>query len=454
MNIIIAILIFGLIIFIHEVGHFVLAKFNGVFVTEFSMGMGKRLISFIPTNEGYKFRGLLSDKEFEEIESRREKTVYSLKLLPFGGSCMMLGEDENINDNRAFNKKGVWARISVIFAGAFFNFILAFVLSLAVISILGYDPAIITGVNKDSAAYQAGLREGDKIVKINNRRIHVSREASSYFLFSPLSDEEVKITYERDGKEDTAMLTPQYKENYILGFTYMPDSSPATIESLYEGYPMDKAGLMPGDIIVGFNGSRIESGEQLTNYLYQNPLDKSQVELEFLRDGKEQVVEVTPEYAGEGYELGYTIRYGYVDASPLEVIKYSLVEIKYNISVAIRSFGMLITGRAGANDIAGPVGIVNIIGDTYEASKAGGGLIVFINLASLTIMLSANVGVINLFPLPALDGGRLVFLFLELIRRKPIPAEKEGMVHFVGIMALMFLMVFVLFNDIRKILPF
>ncbi|NMB42744.1 MAG: RIP metalloprotease RseP, partial [Clostridiales bacterium] len=334
------------------------------------------------------------------------------------------------------------------------NFILAFVLSLAVISVLGYDPAIITGVNKDSAAYQAGLREGDKIVKINNRRIHVSREASSYFLFSPLSDEEVKITYERDGKEDTAMLTPQYKENYILGFTYMPDSSPATIESLYEGYPMDKAGLMPGDIIIGFNGSRIESGEQLTNYLYQNPLDKSQVELEFLRDGKEQVVEVTPEYAGEGYELGYTIRYGYVDASPLEVIKYSLVEIKYNISVAIRSFGMLITGRAGANDIAGPVGIVNIIGDTYEASKAGGGLIVFINLASLTIMLSANVGVINLFPLPALDGGRLVFLFLELIRRKPIPAEKEGMVHFVGIMALMFLMVFVLFNDIRKILPF
>ncbi|NMB44245.1 MAG: hypothetical protein GX995_08975, partial [Clostridiales bacterium] len=120
MNIIIAILIFGLIIFIHEVGHFVLAKFNGVFVTEFSMGMGKRLISFIPTNEGYKFRGLSSDKEFEEIESRREKTVYSLKLLPFGGSCMMLGEDENINDNRAFNKKGVWARISVIFAGAFF----------------------------------------------------------------------------------------------------------------------------------------------------------------------------------------------------------------------------------------------------------------------------------------------------------------------------------------------
>lgn len=454
MNIVIALLIFGLIILIHEFGHFVLAKANGIFVTEFSLGMGRRLISLVPTKEGYRLRLLMSGKEYEKIESQGSKTVYSLKLLPFGGSCMMLGEDENVNDNRAFNKKGVWGRISVVFAGAFFNFILAFALAIAVIGILGYDSPIITRVSKNSAAYEAGLEEGDKIVKINNKRISVSREASAYFLFSPLTEDEVTISFERDGKVQTTTLTPKYKENYILGFTYMPDSSPATIESLYEGYPMDGAGLVPGDIITGFDGTDINTGEELTNYLEEHPLDNNQIELRYSRDGKEQVVLITPEYVGEGYELGYAMRYGYEDASILEVIKYSLVEIKYNIWVALKSFGMLLTGQAGANDIAGPVGIVNIIGDTYEASKASGGLVVFINLASLTIMLSANVGVINLLPIPALDGGRLVFLFLELVRGKPIPAEKEGMVHFIGIMALMFLMIFVIFNDIRKVLPF
>ncbi len=454
MNIVIALLIFGLIILIHELGHFALAKSNGIFVTEFSMGMGKRLISFAPSKDGYKFRALMSDKEFEEIESLREKTIYSLKLLPFGGSCMMLGEDESIEDTRAFNNKSVLSRILVVFAGAFFNFVLAFVLSIAVIGILGYDPAIITGVTKDSAAYEAGLQEGDRITKIDKRKISVSREANSHFLFDPLTSDEVKISYERDGVEEVVVLKPKYKENYILGFTYLPDSAPASIESLYEGYPMDKSGLVPGDIITSFNGNKIESGESLTEYLESNPLGKSQVELGYSSNGQEKVVIVTPEYAGAGYDLGYAIKYGYVDASPIEVIKYSFVEIKYNISTAIRSFGMLLTGKAGANDIAGPVGIVNIIGDTYEASKASGGLIVFINLASLTIMLSANVGVINLLPLPALDGGRLVFLFLELIRRKPVPSEKEGMVHFIGIMALMFLMVLVIFNDVRKILPF
>lgn len=453
MNIVIALLIFGLIILIHEFGHFALAKLNGIFVTEFSMGMGRRLISLVPTQDGYKFKVLMSEKYFEEAQSWGEKTIYSIKLLPFGGSCMMLGEDENIEDNRAFNKKGVWARISVVFAGAFFNFILAFALSLIIINILGYDPAIITGVNKDSAAYESGLQEGDKITKIDTSRISVSREANSHFLFNPLTDEPVNISYERDGIEKTTTLTPKYKKNYVIGFTYLPDSSPATIESLYEGYPMDKAGLVAGDVIVGFNGAIIESGEGLTNYLEEHPLNDTQVELTYSRNGQEQVVQVTPEYAGEGYDLGYVVKYGYVDASPLEVIKYSFVEIKHNVSLAIKSFGMLLTGKAGANDIAGPVGIVNIIGDTYEASKAGGGLVVFINLASLTIMLSANVGVINLLPLPALDGGRLIFLFLELIRKKPIPAEKEGMVHFIGIMALMVLMVLVLFNDVRKILP-
>lgn len=453
MNIIIAVLIFGIIIFVHELGHFLLAKINGIFVTEFSLGMGKRLISFIPNKDGYKFKGLLSNEEFEKASEPLENTIYSLKVLPFGGSCMMLGEDENLEDDRAFNKKGVWARISVIFAGAFFNFILAFVLSMVVIGIIGYDPPIITGVTKNSAADEAGLQEGDIITKIDNNNITINRDANTHFLFNELSEKTVDITYERDGIEVETRLDPQYKKNYMLGFSYLPETSSVKVESLNEEYPMYKAGIRVGDIITKYNGTAITSSDSLAEYLEENPLKNDAVDITYERDGVEQTVSLTPEYAGEGFELGYAMRYGYEDAGPLEIVKYGLIEIQYNISTAISSIGMVLTGGASTEDLAGPVGIVNIIGDTYQVSKEGGGLLIFINLASLTIMISANVGVFNLLPLPALDGGRLVFLFLELIRRKPVPPEKEGMVHFVGIMALMVLMILVLFNDIRRILP-
>lgn len=454
MNIVIAVLIFGLIILVHEFGHFILAKINGIFVTEFSMGMGKRLISFIPTENGYKFKGFLSEEDFEEANKPLENTIYSIKLLPFGGSCMMLGEDESFEDDRAFNRQGVWARISVVAAGAIFNFILAFVLTMVVVGIRGYDPAIITGVTRNSSAYEAGLEEGDRITKIDNNNISISRDANSHFLFSPLTDKPVEISYERDGIERKTSLIPKYEENYILGFTYLPDSSQATVQSINEGYPMDKAGIEVGDIISEYNGFQVSSGEALNKLLEQYPLDKAPVEIIYSRNGTEHVVNITPEYAGEGYTLGYIIRYGYEDASLIETIKYGFTEVQYNISIAIKSVGMMLSGRAGVNDIAGPIGIVGIIGDTYEDSREGGVKLIFISLANLTIMLSANIGVLNLFPLPALDGGRLVFLFLEVFRRKPIQPEKEGMVHFIGIIALMILMVFILFNDVRRIFPY
>lgn len=136
----------------------------------------------------------------------------------------------------------------------------------------------------------------------------------------------------------------------------------------------------------------------------------------------------------------------------LKTIGYSAYEVKYWISTTIKSLGMLISGSVGAEDISGPVGIVNAIGDTYESSRTDGAFYVWLNMLYISILLTANLGVMNLLPLPALDGGRLVFLFLEAIRGKGIDPEKEGMVHFVGLMVLMALMVFVMFNDFRNIL--
>ena len=134
-----------------------------------------------------------------------------------------------------------------------------------------------------------------------------------------------------------------------------------------------------------------------------------------------------------------------------ETIKYSAYEVKYWIEVTMDSLKMLVTGRVSVNELSGPVGIVKNIGDTYDESKAAGTLSVVLTLINYSIMLTANLGIMNLLPLPALDGGRLVFLIIEAIRKKRVDPDKEGMVHFIGLMLLLALMVLVMFNDIRKL---
>lgn len=342
MSIVLAIIIFSLIILIHELGHFLLAKRGGIVVEEFSLGMGPRLISTV-----------------------KGGTRYSLKLLPFGGSCMMLGEDENTTEAGSFASKSVWTRISVIAAGPVFNFILAFLLSLFIIGSIGVDRPQILSVSEGSPAEAAGIQVGDRILKMNNKKIRVSREVSNYVSFN--QGVPVTIVYEHEGEEKTAYMEPEQNESgrYVFG--------------------------------VGID----------TNY-------------------REKV-------------------------GSWETIKYSAYEVKYWIEVTLESLKMLFKGEVGINDMSGPVGVVSIIGETYEESTSEGGFYVWLNMLNISILLTANLGVMNLLPIPALDGGRLVFLILEGIRGKRIDPDKEGMVHFIGLMALMALMVIVMFNDVRKL---
>ena len=174
MNILVSIIVFSLLILFHELGHFALAKFNGIRVNEFSLGLGPTIIGFT-----------------------KGETKYSLKLLPFGGACMMEGEDENSSDEKAFNKKSVWARISVVFAGPFFNFILAFLLAIVLIGFVGVDKPVLYDVIDGYAAQEAGLRAGDEIVKMGEKEIHFYKEISTYAMVHV--GEPVEITYERDG---------------------------------------------------------------------------------------------------------------------------------------------------------------------------------------------------------------------------------------------------------------
>ncbi len=342
MNIIIAIVLFSLIILFHELGHFILAKINGVQVNEFCLGLGPTICGF-----------------------RKGETLYSLKLLPFGGACVMEGEDEESDSSRAFGNKGVWQRFSIVFAGPFFNFIMAWFFSIIVLGAAGIDFPSVYQVVPESPAAEAGIEAGDTIIKLGRKRIHFYREISVYTYFH--AGDETMVTWEHDGERRTALVTPRLDE---------------------------------------------ESGRYLFGLQGLAAREK---------------------------------------AGPLQVLRYSFYEVKYWITTTLQSLGMLFTGHLSMNDLSGPVGIVKTIGDTYTQSRADGVFYVVINMLNMAILLSANLGVMNLLPLPALDGGRLVFFIIEAIRGKRMDPKKEGMVHYVGLILLMVLMVVVMGNDIRKL---
>lgn len=342
MSIVIALLVFSVIILFHEFGHFLLAKLNKITVVEFSLGMGPRLLSF-----------------------EAGGTRYSWKLLPFGGSCMMLGEDGEEEEEGSFGSKSVWARMSVIAAGPIFNFLLAFIMALFIVGNLGYDVPVLLNVTEGMPAADAGLQAGDRIVKMNGKRIHLYREVQNYSMFH--QGETVIFQYERDGELHEATVTPE-----------------------------------------------------LTNGSYK-------------------------------YGIGGNINYRQ-KTNVLETLEYSAYEVYYWIDTTVSSLGLLVKGGVQLDDMSGPVGVVDAIGTTYQESRDEGAFYVWMNLLNIAILLSANLGVMNLLPIPALDGGRLIFLIVEAIRRRRVEPELEAKIHFAGLMLLMLLMVVVMFNDVKKLI--
>ena len=342
MGIVIAIILFSLIIIFHELGHFTLAKINKIRVDEFSLGLGPTLI-------GKKIGG----------------TFFCLKLLPFGGACMMGEDDADDMSEGSFNSKSVWVRMSVIAAGPVFNLILAWILCSIMVGWIGYSSATVTDVSEGYSAAEEGVQAGDVIKEINGRNIHIWNDISLYNLTHP-DETSLEVVLDRDGEEYTVEIGPRQ----LKGDAYA------------------KLGVVGGE-------------------------------------------NVKPRFFGS--------------------IQYGAYTVKYWINYSIDSLRMLVTGQLGLQDLSGPVGIVNAVDDVYETSSSAGMDVLVLNLMNFAVLLTANLGVLNLLPLPALDGGRLVFLIIEAVRRKRIPPEKEGIVHFAGFAALMVLMVVVMYNDIVRL---
>lgn len=379
-SIIIAIFGLGFLVFFHELGHFLAAKLCHVGVLEFSIGMGPRILSRVVGN-----------------------TRYSLKLLPFGGSCAMLGEDSAGSGDfstpqgheeaqwidydgvrfrsdeitkYSFNEKSAPQRFFICIAGVLNNFILATLLAFVLVGFCGYDRLYVMETTPDTPVAEAGFERGDALQSIG---------------------------YE--GKRQSAV--PGYRDLFI--------------------------------------------------WLYVNATDfdeHTKLEAVVLRDGEQKTLHFQPYYdtTQQKYKLGISFYGGrFLPAGPREFVEDALYEVRYNTTVVIQSLRLLVHGRVQRQEVMGPVGAVTVMGSTVEQSSQYGALNAFLVLLELLVMLSANLGVMNLLPVPALDGGRLLFILLEMISRRRLDPQLEERINQIGMILLLLLMAAVMSNDILNL---
>ena len=376
MSIVLALLALSFLVFFHELGHFLAAKFFKVGVLEFSIGMGPRILSGVFHN-----------------------TRYSIKLLPLGGSCAMLGEDaagsgdfltakgeeeedildfdgvvfakEDI-DKYSFEKKPAWQRFIICFGGVFHNFLLAFVLAIILTLNVGTEFPIIGAATVQTPAMESSLEENDRIVAIElsngSRRSIASLQELSIFLELHQEDfqkGDIKVTVLREGKKESFSFSP-YRD--------------------------------------------LETGR---------------------------------------YRLGVQLKNGRVKAkNVLQVLEYSYYEFRFNARIVFDSLAMILKGRVSRQDVMGPVGTVAVIGGAVQQSSSGGLRLTILVLMNLSLMLSVNLGIMNLLPIPALDGGRLLFILFEMLLRKRLNPKWEERINTVGMAILLLLMVAIVFNDV------
>lgn len=432
-RIIVAILILGLVIFFHELGHFLLAKANHIVVLEFALGMGPRILSF-----------------------QRGETTYAWKLLPFGGSCSMLGEDdpETQGQKGSFQQAALWRRAFVVAAGPCFNFIMAMIGAMILIGAAGADPAVVLEVPQGSPAQEAGLQEGDLILRYDGNGIANASELYTDLILGDIPTDEIRLVVEREGERIPIRYAPETETSYKLGFYYQDtgDQDGVLITRLSSGSVLRDAGLLSGDILTALNGQEIHDTEELQAYLQQHPLDGSPVTVSIRRSGHDLTLEDLEPRMEQNAYLGFSFNLDREKQGFAGWLQYSFAEVRYWIHVVFKSLACLFNGTFSVQEMSGPVGIVNTIGDAYEEARPLGIGITLLTLINMIILLSANLGVMNLLPFPALDGGRLLLMLIEGIRRKPLDPRIEARINMTGLLLLMAFMIYITAHDIFKLI--
>lgn len=412
--IIVAILFFGFIIFIHEFGHFIFAKLFGVKVNEFALGMGPTL---------FKKQG--------------KETVYALRLFPIGGFVSMEGEEEESEDDNAFCNKKVWQRMIIVVAGATFNIILGIIICGFLV---GSDEYV--GTNRILQFYdtavsnsEGGLKEDDKILEIDGKRVFSDYDIS--YLMQRNGSGTYHFVVERGG-EKLDLPNVNFAKRTGGNFSYDEDCIISSVSS-----DMKKAGLEDGDKIIKVNGESIETQEQLIAAIGAD--EDFVIDYTVLRNQGE--VEVP------AVEMSTVTVFDFVIlGEEKNVLNVTAGAFKYAASMSrmvYLSLFDLLRGQYGLNDLAGPIGTVSVITDVAQTSvQSADWSSMFMMMALITI----NIGLFNLLPVPALDGGRFFFMLIELIFRKPVPAKYENWIHAAGMILLLAFMAIISASDIWKLI--
>ncbi|MCL2217350.1 MAG: site-2 protease family protein [Defluviitaleaceae bacterium] len=371
--IIIFILILSVVIFVHELGHFLAARRAGIFVEEFALGMGPKLI---------QFKGKKPSLAPRDEDEEPEVTLYTLRILPIGGYCKMRGQDEDVpEDPEAMNNKPVRARLLVIAGGSLMNFLLAFVLFFGLIMLRGHSVAEVVHLQQNAPGHLAGLQVGDRITHVNGARVGVFEDL--LFLLDMSGGQELEVRVNRGGERINLQITPAFSD---------------------------------GAWRIGFHAGR------RFGLLHDQPAD--------------------PNIVFQRVSLP-----GAVVASGETILSH--------IRTPFRLLARLFTGQQmpDGGGVMGPIGIgEQVVALGQQAEEYNFGFLEnLLMILSLTALLNAALGIMNLLPIPALDGARLVFLVIEGIRRKPVPPEREAVVHLVGLVAILALAVFIAYRDIMRI---
>lgn len=421
--------VLGVLVFVHELGHFLAAKRIGIKVLKFQLGFNPTVLSI-----------------------RRGETEYSIGALPLGGYVKMAGEnpdEPSTGSPEEFMSRSKWERFQVLIMGPAMNLGLAVILTAVVLyqgaERLAFEtrPVVIGTVTADSIAAKAGIRPGDRITSVAGRRVETWEDF--YIAVGSKPDREVTIDYDRDGRMTAVTVTPKTPEGsrFEVGdIGVLPDVHPH-IRSVNPGDPADKAGLAPNDVVVAVNGETITFSSNLKDAIATRP--EQQITIDILRNGQPMTIVATPKRSGSEGLLGVaiadettSIKPGLAGAARMAVEK----NVQYAGLIFQTVWGLL-TRETSPKQLMGPVAIAQLSG---ESAQLG-----WIALFSLMAQISLNLGLLNLLPIPVLDGGHIFIMAMEGVARRDFSTRMKEKMLLAGFVVLMTLMVTVIYNDLTRI---
>jgi regulator of sigma E protease len=419
--------VLGVLVFVHELGHFMMARWHGVRVLVFSLGFGPML-----------------------LKMRRGDTEYALSAIPLGGYVKMAGEnpdDPLTGQSDEFLSKTKWQRFQILIMGPVMNLLLAVIL-MAIVLMQGAElpsyldePVVIGKIESGSAAERASLKPGDRIVRVGGEDVPTWDRFG--LAIGTKADRDVVLTILRDGREQQVTVRPLGQGRWDVGdIGVLPDVYPL-VSAVVAGGPADRAGMKPGDVLMAVNNQRVVFSGDVVGLISANP--EAPIEVRVRREGQERALTVTPEREGKVGRIGITIGNQTLTflPGPLESIGLSIQRNVEFSGLILKTLWGLLTGDTSLRQLMGPVGIAQLSG---ESAQAG-----WVALFALMASISLNLGLLNLMPVPVLDGGHILIMGLEAVARRDFSLQVKEKMFLAGFVLLMALMVTVIYNDLTRI---